>query len=315
MLARKSVRTFTEKQIELVTTFAAQAVIAIENARLLSELRQSLEQQTATSEVLGVISSSPGELDPVFQAMLENATRICDAKFGTMYFREGDGFRAVAMHGAPPSYKASRLHALIRPGPNTGLGRTVQTRDVVQIEDIAADLGYSERDPMRVAAVELGGIRTLLSVPMLKEQEVIGAITIYREVVRPFADKQVNLVRNFAAQAVIAIENTRLLNELRQSLEQQTATAEVLRVISSSPGELEPVFNAMLENATRICEARFGTLYLYGEDGLTLAATHGAPPAFTEARGRSPIRPAPDSAIGQVMGTKRMAQVADAAAT
>ena len=137
----------------------------------------------------------------------------------------------------------------------------MQTRDVVQIEDIAADQGYSERDPVRVAAVELGGVRTLLSVPMLKEQEVIGAISIYREVVRPFADKQINLVRNFAAQAVIVIENTRLLNELRESLQQQTATSEVLGVISSSPGALEPVFQSILENATRICEAELGMLW------------------------------------------------------
>ena len=288
-LYRQEVRPFTDKQIALLQNFAAQAVIAIENTRLLNELRQrtadlteSLEQQTATSEVLSVISSSPGELEPVFQAMLENATRICEAKFGTMYFREGDAFRAVAMHGAPPSYRASRLHALIRPGPNTALSRAVQTKDVVQIEDVTADRGYSERDPMRVAAVELGGVRTLLSVPMLKEQEVIGAIAIYRHVVRPFADKQINLVRNFAAQAVIAIENTRLLNELRQSLEQQTATAEVLRVISSSPGELEPVFNAMLENATRVCEAKFGMLFRYQGDRFRLEASYNAPSALIE---------------------------------
>jgi len=164
------------------------------------------------------------------------------------------------MHGAPPSYRASRLRALIHPGPNTALSRAVQTKDVIQIEDVTADRGYSERDPMRVSAVELGGVRTLLSVPMLKEQEVIGAIAIYREVVRPFADKQINLVRNFAAQAVIAIENTRLLNELRESLQQQTATSEVLGVISSSPGELAPVFQTMLANATRICEAKFRDL-------------------------------------------------------
>ncbi|MGC2081214.1 MAG: GAF domain-containing protein, partial [Xanthobacteraceae bacterium] len=253
LVSRRTVRPFDSKQIELVTTFADQAVIAIENTRLFEdvqartrELSESLEQQTATSEVLKVISSSPGELEPVFQAMLENATHICDAKFGTMYFREVDAFRAVAMHGATPSYRASRLHALVRPGPNTGLGRTVQTRDAVQIEDATADRGYAEGDPMRVAAVELGGVRTLLTVPMLKEQEIIGAIAIYREVVLPFTEKQINLVRNFAAQAVIAIENTRLLNELRQSLEQQTAAADVLHVISSSPGDVKTVFEAML---------------------------------------------------------------------
>ena len=213
---RTEVRPFTEKQIALVQNFAAQAVIAIENTRLLNELRQSLEQQTATAEVLSVISSSPGELQPVFQAMLENATRICEAKFGTMYFREGDGFRAVAMHGAPSAYVESRLHKLVHPGPATGIGRVLQTKQAVQIEDASADQGYSERDPMRVSAVELGGVRTILDVPMLKENEVIGAVAIYREVVRPFTDKQVALVQNFANQAVIAIENTRLLNELRE---------------------------------------------------------------------------------------------------
>ena len=323
---RQDVRPYTDKQIDLLQNFAAQAVIAIENTRLLNELRQcttdlteSLEQQTATSEVLRVISSSPGELDPVFQAMLENATRICEAKFGTMYFREGDAFRAVAMHGAPPSYRASRLHALVHPGPNTALRRSVQTRDVVQIEDIAADQGYSERDAMRVGAVELGGIRTLLSVPMLKEQEVIGAIAIYREVVRPFADKQINLVRNFAAQAVIAIENTRLLNELRQrttdlseSLEQQTATSEVLKVISSSPGELEPVFHAMLENATRICEANFGTLYRFEGNAFHLAAQVDTPPEYAEfLRQRGPFQPTPGGLLDRVTRTKQVNHTAD----
>jgi GAF domain-containing protein len=157
-------------------------------------LAEALEQQAASSEVLRVISSSPGELEPVFQTMLENATRLCEAKFGTMYFREGDAFRAVAMHGAPPAYMEARLHALVRPGPTTGIGRVVQTKDVVQIEDAAADRGYADRDPIRVAAVELGGIRTLLNVPMLKEKELIGAIAIYRVEVRPFTAKQIELV-------------------------------------------------------------------------------------------------------------------------
>ncbi len=279
---RQEVRPFADKQIEFVQNFAAQAVIAIENTRLLNELRQSLEQQTATAKVLSVISSSPGELEPIFQAMLENATRICEAKFGTMYFREGDGFRAVAMHGAPPAYVESRLHKLVHPGPATGIGRVLQTKQAVQIKDASADQGYSERDPMRVSAVELGGVRTILDVPMLKENEVIGAVAIYREVVRPFTDKQVALVQNFANQAVIAIENTRLLNELRESLEQQTATADVLRVISSSPGDLEPVFQALLENATRICEAEFGVLYRFDGEAFHFAAEVGAPPDYAE---------------------------------
>jgi GAF domain-containing protein len=312
---RQEVRPFSEEQIALLQNFSAQAVIAIENTRLLNELRESLEQQTATSEVLSVISSSPGELEPVFQAMLENATRICEAKFGTMYFREGDGFRAVAMHGAPPAYVESRLHKLFHPGPATGIGRVLQTKKAVQIEDASADQGYTERDPLRVSAVELGGVRTLLDVPMLKENEVIGAVAIYREVVRPFTDKQLALVQNFANQAVIAIENTRLLNELRQSLERQTATSEVLSVISSSPGQLEPVFQAILENATRICAAKFGGLWMVENDGMRLSALCGATPDFAEFMWRTPfIKPGPLSAVGRALRTKQPAQIEDLAA-
>ena len=318
---RREVRPFTEKQVELVCNFAAQAVIAIENARLLNELRQSLEQQTATAEVLRVISSSPGALEPVFQAMLENATRICEAKFGTMYFREGDGFRAVAMHGAPPAYVELRLHKLLHPGPDTGIGRVVATKRVVQVEDASADPAYSAGDPMRVAAVDLGGVRTILDVPMLKDNEVIGAIAIYREVVRPFTDKQIALVQNFAAQAVIAIENTRLLNELRQrtddlteSLEQQTATSEVLQVISSSPGELRPVFESMLENAVRICEASFGNLLLYENEAFRHVALHNAPQAWAVEQQRDPVAPRGSARfLYHVADTKQISHIADIA--
>ncbi len=312
---RQEVLPFTVKQIELLQNFAAQAVIAIENTRLLNELRQSLEQQTATADVLGVISSSPGALEPVFQAMLENATRICEAKFGTMYFREGDAFRAVAMHGAPPAYAEARLHKLVEPGPDTGIGRVVATKRVVQVEDASADRGYSAGDPMRVAAVDLGGIRTLLCVPMLKDNEVIGAIAIYREVVRPFTDKQITLVQNFAAQAIIAIENTRLLNELRESLQQQTATSEVLGVISSSPGELEPVFQAVLANATRICEAKFGTLFRFDGHAYHLAAQFGTPPELAEfQRQRGPFQAPPGGHLNQITRTKQVRHTADEAA-
>ena len=223
---------FTDKQIELVSTFADQAVIAIENVRLFDEvqtrtrdLTESLEQQTATSEVLRVISSSPGELEPVFQAMLANATRICEAKFGTLWLREGDAFRAVALHNAPPAYAEARRRELrLRPPPDTALGRATSTKQVVQIDDITTHV----YDPDWLAAIELGNYRTVVCVPMLKDDELIGAISIFRQEVRRFADKQVDLLRNFAAQAVIAIENTRLLNELRESLQQQTATADVL---------------------------------------------------------------------------------------
>ena len=328
MIRRSEIRPFSEKQIALLRIFADQAVIAIENVRLFEaeqqrtrELSESLEQQTATSEVLKVISSSPGELEPVFQAMLENATRICEAKFGTMYFREGDGFRAVAMHGAPAAYLESRLHKLVHPGPKTGIGRVVATKRVVQVEDASADPGYSAGDPMRVAAVDLGGIRTLLCVPMLKDNEVIGAIAIYREVVQQFTDKQIALVQNFANQAVIAIENARLLNELRQrtddlaeSLEQQTATSEVLRVISSSPGVLEPVFNSMLENAMRLCEAKFAHLFLYEGNEFRAVSTRNVPRAWAEYLEHNSIPADPRVPLGRVAVTKQVVHLADARA-
>src|SRR5262249_9979718 len=244
----------------------------IENTRLLNELRQrtddlseALEQQTATSEVLRVISSSPGELEPVFQAMLANAVRICEARFGNLYLHERGALRFVAGHNVPRAFADARRQGPFRPAPGSTFGKLIRTKQTVQTADVAATQPYAERDPAVVDAVELGGVRTSLAVPMLKSNDLVGAVVIFRQEVRPFTDKQMELVTNFAAQAVIAIENTRLLNELRQrtddlseSLEQQTASSEVLQVISSSPGELEPVFQAMLENATRVCEAKFG---------------------------------------------------------
>src|SRR5262245_5075548 len=318
-LSRSEVQPFTDKQIELVQDFAAQAVIAIENARLLNELRQrtddlseSLDQQTATSEVLSVISSSPGDLKPVFEAILANATRICDAKFGNLVLSEGDAFRIAALHGASPAFaEARRPGTVIRPGPGHSLHRAASTRQPVQIADIRAEPAYTN-SPQRYAVLDLAGARTILAVPILKEDKLVGLIDIYRQEVRPFTNKQIELVKNFAAQAVIAIENTRLLNELRESLQQQTATADVLKVISSSPGELEPVFNAMLENAVRICGAKFGNLYLSEGDGLRAVAFHGAPPAYVEERRRNPvIHPNSATTLGRAMATKQPVQIAD----
>ena len=315
---RQEVRPFSEEQRELLTNFANQAVIAIENARLLNELRELLEQQTATADVLRVISSSPGELEPVFQAMLENATRICGANFGNMFLYEHDAYRTVPMHNAPQAYANARTRTPLHPSPATALGRVAVSKEVVQIADLKAEKAYIDRDPMYVSGVELAGIRTLLAVPMLKDGGLIGAIVIYRTEVRPFTDKQIALVRNFAAQAVIAIENTRLLSELRQrtndlteSLEQQTATSEVLSVISSSPGDLQPVFAAMLKNAARICDAKFGNIYRWEGDALHLVGTHNTPPAFAEARRGAPFRPDRNGPFGRVLETKTAAHIAD----
>ena len=314
---RQEVRPFTDKQIKLVENFAAQAVIAIENTRLLNELRQrtddlseSLEQQTATSEVLSVISSSPGELEPVFQAMLENAVRICDAKFGILFRYENEAYDPVALFGLPPALEEflRQQRGSFQPIPGSLLDRIRRTKKLSHTADYAAE-------PAPGRAATLGGARSTVDVPMLKDNALVGVISIYRQEVRPFTDKQIALVQNFAAQAVIAIENTRLLNELRQSLEQQTATAKVLSVISSSPGELEPVFQAMLENATRICEAKFGALYRFDGEALQLAAEVGTPPEFAEfQRRRGPFQPRPGNLIERVMQTKQMSHTADYAA-
>jgi GAF domain-containing protein len=266
-------------------------------ARLTRERDEALEQQTATSEVLKVISSSPGELEPVFKAMLENATRICDASYGVMFLREGKGFRTAATHNLPPAFAEERQRdALIEPISIDPLARLAKTKQRVHISDARTETAYKRRFAPFVAAVELGGVRTLLLTPLLRESELIGVFAIFRQEVRPFTAKQIELADDFAAQAAIAIENTRLLNELRQrtddlseSLEQQTATSEVLQVISSSPGKLESVFNAILENVTRICGAKFANLFLYDGNAFRIAAQLNPPAAYAERWRKQPV--------------------------
>ena len=322
-LQRCAVRPFTEKQIELLETFADQAVIAIENVRLFDEvqtltkeLMESLEQQTATSSVLEVISGSPDNLQPVFQAILDNATRICEAKFGNLALYEHGVFRDAALHNPPPAFaELRRRDPVLRPGPDHPLSQIVKTKEVIQIADASTEakrLGTARDHPL-LALAEIAGARTTLIVPMLKEDDLIGIISIYRQTVRPFTDKQIELVQHFAKQAVIAIENVRLLNDLRELLEQQTATSEVLKVISSSPGELDPVFGAMLENATRICDARFGTLFRYDGEFFHCVASTGTPSALVEfQRQRGPFKPEGANSLSQVVATKMTMHIADA---
>ena len=307
-LRRSDVKPFTEKQIDLVTTFADQAVIAIENTRLFNEVKartedlsEALQQQTATADVLKVISSSPGELEPVFQAMLENATRVCGGEFGSMVLVESGTVRRAALYNVPPAFAAMRTNEVWQVHPRSSMATAISSKQVVQVEDMRSGPAYLERSPMSVQLVELGGARTVVVVPMLREDEVIGLITVYRQEVRPFTDKQIELLNNFARQAVIAIENTRLLKELRESLQQQTATADVLKAISRSTFDLQTVLQTLVESAATLCEADKATITRQKDGVFFRAESYGFSNEFVNYIRTVPVVPERGSAGGRAL--------------
>jgi two-component system, NtrC family, sensor kinase len=265
-----------------------------------------------------VISSSPGELEPVFEAMLTNAMRLCEAKFGVLYLHDEGRLRFGAAHDVPPAFAEARGKEPFTPAPDAGTGKVLATKEAVQIADLAATQSYADRNPVVVAAVEVGGVRTSLSVPMLKENALVGVISIYRKEVRPFTDKQTALLQNFAAQAVIAIENTRLLNELRQrtsdlteSLEQQTATSKVLEVISRSAFDLQAVFETVAESSVRLCGADRAFVHRIDGEFLRMAMAVNASQELKDFISQNPIRPGRHSAVGRAALERRTIHIPD----
>jgi PAS domain S-box-containing protein len=310
---RQEVRPFTDKQIALLQNFAAQAVIAMENARLITETREALEQQTATAEVLQVINASPGDLTPVFDAMLERAMRLCESSFGALRRFDGKMFWAIAIRDA--SGAATEIaHQPVMPDPGSASERIVQGESVVHIPDLVDTEEYRSGVVSRLIAVEKLGARTALWVALRKDDLLVGDFVVYRQEVKPFSDKQIALLQNFAAQAVIAIENARLINETREALDQQTATAEVLQVINSSPGNLAPVFDAMLEKAMQLCGAAFGILWTYDGELMRAAAIRGATAAYSQFLTSAPHAPGLENAHGRLLRGEDFVHIADAGA-
>jgi GAF domain-containing protein len=326
VLMRAVVKPFTDKQIELVTTFADQAVIAIENTRLFEaeqartrELSVALQRQTATSEILGIISASPGKLEPVFDAILERARELCSAKFGHLLLLDGQAWRAAALHNVPPAYAEFWRGAPPAALRVTLLSRLLETKRPYQLEDLRLSEAYRMRVPLTVATVELAGARTLLGVPLLKDDQAIGAIVLYRTEVRPFDERQIGLLSSFADQAVIAIENTRLFEEvqartreLTESLQQQTGTAEVLKVISRSAFDLQSVLQALVESAARLCDADKGTITRQIDGVFYRAESYGYPAEVMERWKALPVTPERGSAAGRALLEGRTVHVPDA---
>ena len=308
---RREVRPFSDKQISLLQNFAAQAVIAMENARLLTETREALQQQTATAEVLQVINTSPGDLAPVFDAMLDKAMRLCEAAFGEFRTYDGERWHSAAIRGVPSRFAEFRKRNTAPAGPGSLGARVLAGQPIVHVLDLKDEDPYRAGDLNRRGLVDLGGARTALVASLLMDETVLGFIILYRQEVRPFTDKQIALLQNFAAQAVIAMENARLLTETREALEQQTATAEVLQVINSSPGDLAPVFEAVVEKATRLCEATHGYLFTYDGERFHPGAEIGDSHYVEWTRQHGPFQPPANTALGRIRRGERLVHVAD----